>query len=132
MKLDNKVTSFSKPFFLYEIKDFLDKKCYQELYEAFPGIELFDNPNPDKGYKKALDSRSKIVENFLLSSSVWRKFTDTINTHETSLLLKELFHDSLPKRKIFKDRDWFTEVNFYSKKMHVEERRPSENVNLIR
>ncbi|MBT7557776.1 hypothetical protein HN615_12745 [Candidatus Woesearchaeota archaeon] len=130
LNIDSKVTCFSKPFFLYEIKDFLNEKYYKELYEAFPSVELFDNPNPDKGYKKALDGRSKIINDFLLSSSIWGEFTDTINTHETSLLLKELFHDNLPKRELFKDREWFTEINYYSKKSaHVE---APKNVNLIR
>jgi len=133
LKPGSKITSFYEPFFLYEIKDFLDKKCYQELYEAFPGVELFDNHNPDKGYKKALDTRSKIIENFLLSSPVWKRFTDEINTHKTSLLLKEFFHENLPKRKVFKDRDWFTEVTFYSKKKAtVKKETLSKNVNLIR
>jgi hypothetical protein len=34
---------------------------------------------------------------------------------------KKLFHDNLPKRELFKDREWFTEINYYSKKSaHVE------------
>ena len=133
LKPGSEITSFSVPFTLYEIKNFLNKKCYQELYEAFPRVELFDNPNPDKGYKKALDSRSKIIKNFLLSSPVWKRFTDEINTQKTSFLLKELMNDKLPKRKIFKDRDWFTEVTFYSKKKAtVKKGTFSKNVNLVR
>ncbi len=131
-KLSSKVVFFSKPFFLCEIKEFLDEEYYQKLYNEFPPIELFEKSNSDKGLKKALDVRSKTIEIFLASNPIWREFTSGINTHKNSLFLKDLFHSRIPKRGVFKDRDWFTEVDYYTKKkVHIEGQRP-KNVNLVR
>tara|TARA_B100000795_G_scaffold46146_1_gene30306 strand:- start:5350 stop:6147 length:798 start_codon:yes stop_codon:yes gene_type:complete len=118
-----------EPFPICSVDNFLDSDHYKELYESFPSKDFFTNPNPDKGNKIALDARSQKVLEYIDSHKVWKEFTQSINSSESSDFFKKLLNSHIPKRNNFKDRKWITDTNFY-KDAHDLER--TEDANYIR
>lgn len=108
-----------EPFLVCSIDDFLDSKLYKELFNTFPDKDFFVNPNPDKGGKVSLDGRSDRVQQHIESNSVWKEFTESINSNESSEFLKKLLDSHIPKRDLFQNRSWITDLNFYKTKSEM-------------
>ena len=126
----NKVTIFVDPFFICEIKDFLTPRLYNDLARTFPSVELFGQY--DKGGKQSLDIRSQVTRDFLLKNPIWKDFTDSINKHKTSLILREYLEEYIPERDNFKRREWFTEVDFYDQNKKLTKSPSNSDMNLVR
>jgi hypothetical protein len=110
----------NEPFLVCSIDDFLDEKLYEELFNCFPPKDFFVNPNPDKGNKIALDGRSDRVQQYIETNSIWKKFTESINSNESSKFFKSLFDSHIPKRDLFQNRSWITDLNFYKTKSEID------------
>ena len=98
--LPNKIENFDKfidfPFTIFEKKNFLDRKFYNELRNSFPGKDKMTKIE-SKGLKTALNNECTTFQKVISDNEPWKIFYNYLNQKKTIFLFCNLIQKELNK-----------------------------------
>jgi len=102
-KLDVEIT---KPFFIFEIKNFFPEPFINALKNEFPDKTFFSSSHDSRGGKSYLTNRMPLFNKFIESAPSWAELYEHFCTPDVATKLYDLTHSVASERPQSQTRQW--------------------------
>ena len=105
-----------KPFYIFEIENFLDEKTFKKLKNSFPSEDNFPN-NKTKDSKEIFGINNASYQIFLDKNLIWKNFLESFSNEKiVSELYKLTLKESVKNRGLSFLKKWtLNDLNFFTK-----------------